>query len=206
MPIYSLRLFNIVDGKSIILANAQDITSFPLMTRLTNSSTELLVFLSRTFVDNTIIGNRQECIEGDYMGWVHHDINGMVGVIICDNKYKRRIAFGLLSKAMEIFKSDDKNWDWSTLDIDKNPNELDNTLQELIKQYQNPSNTDNILKITKDLEDTRITLHDSIDKMLERGDNINNLVEKSNDLSLQSKKFYKKTKKLNSWCNSCTIM
>ena len=43
------------------------------------------------------------------------------------------------------------------------------------------SNEDSISKITQDLEATKTVLHDSIDKMLERGEKIDKMVEKSQD-------------------------
>jgi len=48
-----------------------------------------------------------------------------------------------------------------------------------------------------------VTLHENIRKLLERGENLEELVVKSKDLSTQSKQFYKDTKKMNKSC--CTI-
>ena len=45
--------------------------------------------------------------------------------------------------------------------------------------------------------------HKTIDSVLERGVKLDNLVDKSNDLSAQSKMFYKQAKKTNSCCVIC---
>jgi synaptobrevin homolog YKT6 len=46
------------------------------------------------------------------------------------------------------------------------------------------------MKIQRDLDETKITLHKTIESMLERGEKIDNLVAKSDGLSAQSKMFY----------------
>ena len=46
------------------------------------------------------------------------------------------------------------------------------------------------MKIQKELDETKIVLHKTIESVLERGEKIDTLVNKSNDLSSQSKAFY----------------
>ena len=69
-----------------------------------------------------------------------------------------------------------------------------------LQKYQNPAEADKVTKIQKDLDETTSILHKTIDSVLERGVKLDNLVEKSNDLSAQSKMFYKQAKKTNSCC------
>lgn len=47
------------------------------------------------------------------------------------------------------------------------------------------------MKIQKELDETKIVLHKTIESVLERGEKIDSLVEKSDGLSSQSKMFYK---------------
>jgi hypothetical protein len=47
------------------------------------------------------------------------------------------------------------------------------------------------MKIQKDLDETKIVLHKTIEKVLERGEKIDDLVAKSDGLSAQSKMFYR---------------
>jgi synaptobrevin homolog YKT6 len=49
------------------------------------------------------------------------------------------------------------------------------------------------MKIQKDLDETKIVLHKTIEKVLERGEKIDDLVAKSDGLSAQSKMFYRKS-------------
>ena len=46
------------------------------------------------------------------------------------------------------------------------------------------------MKIQRELDETKIVLHKTIESVLERGEKIDTLVEKSNDLSAQSRMFY----------------
>lgn len=61
----------------------------------------------------------------------------------------------------------------------------------LLTNYQNPEEVDNILKIQKELDETKIVLHKTIESVLARGEKIDDLVQKSDGLSSQSKMFYR---------------
>lgn len=63
-------------------------------------------------------------------------------------------------------------------------------LKQYIVKYQDPQQADSIMKIQKELDETKIVLHKTIESVLERGEKLDNLVEKSNGLSAQSKMFY----------------
>lgn len=65
---------------------------------------------------------------------------------------------------------------------------------------QDPAQVDKLTKIQRDLDETKITLHRTIESMLERGEKLDNLVEKSSDLSMASQMFYKQARKTNSCC------
>ena len=61
--------------------------------------------------------------------------------------------------------------------------------------YQNPEDYDKISKINKTLNETKDVMLQNIEKILERGEKIDDLVKRSHDLSKSSKKFYKNFKK-----------
>ncbi len=70
----------------------------------------------------------------------------------------------------------------------------------MIAQYQQPDKVDNIMQIEKDLDETKAVLVKSIDQLLVRGEKLEDLAQKSQDLSFQSKAFMKKSEDLNSCC------
>lgn len=64
-------------------------------------------------------------------------------------------------------------------------------LREYLEKYQDPEQADSILKIQKELDETKIVLHKTIESVLQRGEKIDDLVAKSDGLSSQSKMFYR---------------
>jgi hypothetical protein len=63
-------------------------------------------------------------------------------------------------------------------------------LKDYIVKYQNPEEADPISKIQRELDETKVTIHKTINSVLERGEKIEDLVAKSDGLSAQSKMFY----------------
>ncbi|ERN05061.1 hypothetical protein AMTR_s00053p00104520, partial [Amborella trichopoda] len=59
-------------------------------------------------------------------------------------------------------------------------------ISEALTKYQDPAEADKLLKIQRDLDETKIILHKTIDSVLERGEKLDSLVEKSSDLSAAS--------------------
>ena len=67
---------------------------------------------------------------------------------------------------------------------------------EKVEKYKNPKENDLILKTKKELDQTVTEMHKTIGQILDRGEKIDNLIEKSSNLNYQSKLFYKKIKKI----------
>lgn len=65
---------------------------------------------------------------------------------------------------------------------------------------QDHTKADRIAKIQQDLDQTNVLLYQSIQSLLRRGETLDQLLDKSNDLSLASQMFAKRAKKLNSCC------
>ena len=70
-----------------------------------------------------------------------------------------------------------------------------------LSKYQDPREADALTKMQDDLDETKIILRNTIEQVLERGEKLDDLVYKSESLSVQSKAFYKTAKKTNSCCN-----
>lgn len=56
------------------------------------------------------------------------------------------------------------------------------------------------MKVQQELDETKIVLHKTIENVLQRGEKLDNLVDKSESLTASSKMFYKQAKKTNSCC------
>ena len=71
-----------------------------------------------------------------------------------------------------------------------------------LSKFQDPAKSDAMSRLQTDLDDTKIILHNTIEAVLQRGEKLDDLVDKSEALSMQSKAFYKTARKTNSCCGT----
>ena len=57
-----------------------------------------------------------------------------------------------------------------------------------------------MMKVEKELFEVKEVMHQNLNNLLKRGENLENLMEKSKDLNAVSVDFYKKAKKQNKNC------
>lgn len=74
------------------------------------------------------------------------------------------------------------------------------TLNTFIASHQDPKTFDNIARIKDQLSDVHTIMLKNIDDVLKRGEKIEDLVDKSKQLSINAKTFEKQAKKMNSCC------
>lgn len=98
-------------------------------------------------------------------------------VVIADGKYNSSIAQQLLQTAFE-----------------------DSDYDRLIKEYRNWEDMDVMKKIEDELEKCNVIVVEGLSQILDRGQNLSDLVEKSEHLSSQTKLLFKTAKKKNSCC------
>ncbi|KAL2891260.1 synaptobrevin like ykt6 [Ceratocystis lukuohia] len=146
--------------------------------------------------ERTKPGQRQDIEEQDSTFHVYSRSEGIAGVIISDHDYPALAAHQILSKVVDEFLSDHPKTTWAT----GSPALSMPQLKEYLAKYQNPEEADSIMKIQKELDETKIVLHKTIESVLQRGEKIDDLVAKSDGLSAQSKMFYGQAKKQNSCC------
>jgi synaptobrevin family protein YKT6 len=125
-------------------------------------------------------------MSADYTFHVYGRTEGVAGVIISDHDYPALVAHQLLSKVVDEFLS---KYPRSTF-ANSNPTLPFPELKDYIVKYQDPQQADSIMKIQKELDETKIVLHKTIESVLQRGEKIDDLVAKSDGLSAQSKMFY----------------
>ena len=69
-----------------------------------------------------------------------------------------------------------------------------------LRKWQDPSEADKLMKIEKELMEVKEIIHKNLADLLKKGEQLDNLMAKSKDLSTVSVDFYKKAKKQNSKC------
>ena len=162
---------------------------------------EFLVFTGKLLSDRTQLGDRQSVKEGEYM--VHAYANSstsLVGVVFSDHDYQQRVAHNLLTKILDDFAAQVPRSSWP---VEAKVNGF-GELEVMLNKYQKPEEADPMTKVQNELDETKIILHNTIAAVLDRGEKLDDLVFKSEGLSLQSKTFYKTARKTNSCCGSWT--
>ncbi|KDP38643.1 hypothetical protein JCGZ_03996 [Jatropha curcas] len=178
----------------IILANASDVSRFGYFQR--SSVKEFIVFVSRTVAKRTPPGQRQSVQHEEYN--VHsYNRNGLCALGFMDPHYPVRSAFSVLNQVIDEYQ---KNFGDSWRSAQEDNSEPWPYLAEAVTKFQDPAEADKLLKIQRELDETKIILHKTIDSVLARGEKLDSLVEKSSDLSAASQMFYKQAKKTNQCC------
>ncbi|CAA9966722.1 hypothetical protein CFE70_009760 [Pyrenophora teres f. teres 0-1] len=178
---------------AVELCAERDLSSYSRFTR--GSISEFMSFTAKTVAERTRPGQRQDVEEQQYTFHVYGRTEGICGLIITDQEYPALVAHQLLSKICDEFLAKYPRSAFATATEMSYPE-----LKDYIVKYQDPQQADSIMKIQKELDETKIVLHKTIESVLERGEKIDNLVQKSDGLSAQSKMFYTQAKKQNSCC------
>jgi len=195
MKIYYIGILKNEEKPAHELAVEKDLNSYSRFTR--SNYGEFMTLFSKTVAERTRPGQRQDIEEQAYTFHAYGRTEGIAGIIISDQDYPALVAHQLLSKVVDEFLSKHPRSSFSS----SNPSPLPfPELKDYIVKYQDPQQADSIMKIQKELDETKIVLHKTIESVLERGEKIDTLVSKSNDLSSQSKAFYTQAKKQNSCC------
>ncbi|THU56015.1 hypothetical protein C4D60_Mb11t12820 [Musa balbisiana] len=176
----------------VVLANASDVGHFGYFQR--TAAKEFILFVARTVAKRTPPGQRQsvqhEVVTAVKMSTRCTLTIGMVSVlwhlwtIIIQSEVHFSLKQGSQSSpccilCAFVFLLDSATFSFFTND---------------------PAEVDKLLKIQRDLDETKILLHKTIDSVLARGEKLDSLVEKSSDLSAASQMFYKQARKTNQCC------
>ncbi|KAJ1909353.1 palmitoyltransferase [Mycoemilia scoparia] len=208
MKVFQLGIYRMEEGagassKAIELASAVDVSSFGFFQR--TPVQEFMSFFAHTIAERTKPGERQR-VEKDnteYYGYVYKQKHDQVaGVLLADKEYPQRVAFALITKMLDEFSKKYSPQQWSTVTKPKSLG-FDETMADYLAKYQDPRQADNIMQIHQQLDETKAVLHQTIEAVLNREEKLDDLISKSNSLSVQSQAFYQAAKKTN---KCCTIM
>ena len=83
------------------------------------------------------------------MGHLFTNNAGFSVVVICDKEYPARVAFDLISKIQRLYNENIN---------DESCKACKDYIDEAIETYQSPENIDSIMRVQKDLEETKIVL------------------------------------------------
>jgi synaptobrevin family protein YKT6 len=200
--LYSIIIFKVRDGeeKPVVLSANYDMSTFGFFQR--GKAKEFCTFASRTVAARSTLNVRAKVAQEEHMCYFYRLQNGVTAVVTGNAQYPDRVAFDLVVKAANSYN--DRSGATSVAIVSDQFVE-NSELMSLLAQYQNPTEADKILKLQKDLNEVKTIMYDNIEKLLERGQKIDDLVAQSQDLGMGAKAFYDAGRRMNRRCN-CTIM
>lgn len=146
-----------------------------------------MTLFSKTVSERTRPGVRSDVEEKDYTFHVYARSEGVAGVVISDATYPALVAHQVLSKVLDEFLTKNPRSTFMSPGVTTVPFP---ELKGYLQKFQDPSQADSIMKVQRELDETKIVLHKTIESVLERGEKLDNLITKSEGLSSQSKMFY----------------
>mmetsp|Transcript_31762 Transcript_31762/g.107756 ORF Transcript_31762/g.107756 Transcript_31762/m.107756 type:complete len:185 (+) Transcript_31762:72-626(+) len=135
-----------------------------------------------------------------YDQYVFHYVveNKMTFLCMADESFKRRVPFAFLDDVKNRFFATYGDKGQAAIAFAYNE-DFGRTIQKQLEFYNGPQ-ADQFATVHKKLDDVKNVMVQNIEMVLERGEKLDNLVERSDDLSKQSKMFYKQARKTNSCC------
>lgn len=79
----------------------------------------------------------------------------------------------------------------------------------MLEVYQDPKKLHDdpyISEVKAQIERIHLKLEQNIDDLLQNDETLDELIDMAEDLDMQSKAMYKKTKVLRKWCPTCIVM
>jgi synaptobrevin family protein YKT6 len=176
---------------------------------------EVINFSTRLAVKCTEPGVKQTIKIND-LDFVAHTLtvncSGIIlGVsMVTDTTYPKSAAYKALMSASNMYIK------YVGIDANKSKNKIGKDvvgddlqydwLDNLLDKCKNPMEYDKITQINMTLKEVTDIMTRNIEEVIKRGDKLEDLIKKSNELSEDSKKFTDNAKKLNSWCIQCIIL
>jgi len=132
---------------------------------------------------------------------------GITYLCIADENFGRRIPFAYLDDIRERFKSQYRERAKATIPMAMQ-SDFSRVLLKQMEFYSNNTNADRILQLRKDLSDVKDIMVSNIDKIIDRGQKIDILVDKTENLTAESVTFKKKAVELKRvmWWKNAKLM
>ena len=198
MRILSIHVFSLYKDKPIILASAFQLDFVSIFQRGTLKN--FINFHSRLVIERVQKDTHAQVQLEKGICYAFSSDDKIGVTMICDEEYPKRVAIDFLLKVHDNFKLFQAQ---NNLDLNKIEDDTDvkfSYIETEIVEWQDPSKKDNIMKLQNELNDVQDIMRQNLNELLKREENLENLMEKSKDLSAASVNFYKQAKKTNRCC------
>ncbi|CDW58913.1 synaptobrevin YKT6 [Trichuris trichiura] len=198
MKLFALALFYKGPAAACFLTGSFDLQSFSFFQR--NSVRQFMVFTGKLIVERSGIPTRATVREQDYMCHVYVRSDSLSGLAVTDADYPGKVAHNLLSRLLNDFSSQFSSSVWKVQSEAQTQSIDFPALSEYLRRYQDPKTADAMTRVQEELDETKVILHNTIQAVLERGEKLDDLVERSEGLNAQSKMFYRQARRMNRCC------
>jgi len=194
-----------VDDKAWLISHAEDLSSLSWWYR--SKAREFLMFGSRQVAQHLSPGQKESVMPDDEHNALEYCCHGvrhrkgqLVATMVSTPDYPPLIVYQLLNQLLDQFIQKHE----SVLEAQVTSDQAleFSALSQYISKYQDPAAADQITQIKQGINDTTEVVMKTIDQVLERGQTLESLMEKSDDLSGASLQFYRTSKKT----RCCTIL
>jgi vesicle transport protein SEC22 len=179
----------------------------------TRQVTEILKGLQNNQNHNGSMGQATKCSIQSSDGMSFHYIldRGVCFITLTNSKFPKRLVFGFLEELRVTFHGFVTSK--ATTHGSNFSNEIQNvthayayitfdqTIQKKKREYSNPDSSDNMRRLKEELTDITNIMSQNIDDILKRGENLEDLGQRSRTLKNSSKVFEKQAK----WLRMCKV-
>ena len=181
MRIISIHIFSLLKSKPLILSSAFSLSFVSFYERRTLK--DFLNFHSRLVIERIKENTHAEVqLEKGICYAVAND--DKIGItMICDEEYPKRVAIQLLFKISDYFKDFLIQNKIELNSIEKDTDVKFNYIANEIEGWQDPTKSDSIMKLKGELNELHDILRQNLEDLLKRGENLENLMVKSEILT-----------------------
>ncbi len=198
MRILSIHVFSLYKAKPIILASAFQLDFASIFQRSTIKN--FINFHSRLVIERVQKDTHAQVQLEKGICYAFSSDDKIGVTMICDEEYPKRVAIDFLLKVHDNFKLFKAQ---NNLDLNKIEDDTDvkfKYIETEIVDWQDPSKKDSIMKLQNELNDVQDIMRQNLNELLKREENLEKLMEQSNDLSAASVNFYIQAKKTHKCC------
>eukprot|EP01087_Luapelamoeba_hula_P017094 TRINITY_DN535_c0_g1_i1.p1 TRINITY_DN535_c0_g1~~TRINITY_DN535_c0_g1_i1.p1 ORF type:complete len:208 (-),score=27.84 TRINITY_DN535_c0_g1_i1:87-710(-) len=188
------------DTNPVLLASQFDLSDLYFYQR--GTAKEVCMFAGRELVKRITPQDAKSIKHGQFI--CHGRVLSIRGglhlgcAVLTDETYIPRVAYGLMG---HVFERMMETYDVPDLTSVSRDTEMKAPfLAELLERFQKPEEADSILRLQRQVDETKEVLLESLDALMERGDKLDDLVSRSQDLSFKSRAFVKEAERMNCSC------
>ena len=181
--LYSIIIMNYQKSAPYILYSLFELSSIDFFAR--SVTKELCIFASTESIKRSAPGRKTSLEYKSIICYVQKNHDGIAVACTCDTEYPVMIAFEFLSNVLNNYQDNKIS---------------ESSLKNLLYEYQDINKINKIYAIKKELAETVKICSDTINKLAIREDELQDLIQRTQDLSEQTKIFMIESKNLNSCC------